>query len=366
MSLPGHGGRPLSGRRTLTAFVVAGLLLAAAPVHLGTAHAAASAASAGVRVSGSTFTRSGVPFVPLGLTLVGLLSPDLSNPVGARAAAHLGQAEMTAAKSWHVNTIRFQVSQRGLDPQDSLHTAAYDARIRAGVALARSNSFVVILSMQTQSISGGTGHVSPDAATVRAWQHLAPMFGTDPSVLFELFNEPPGLDDAVGWARWRDGGAGVVGHQHLVDVIRATGAVNVLIADGLRYAKSLRGVPLLSDRQGQVAYAFHPYLIAPIDVPSAWPAYFGNFAATHPVIATAWGAASQSNYCEPSWPTTSPTLISYLRTHRIGLAGLWAFDIPGTAVTGWTWAPNGFNGFRCTIAGDGPGQLVKSAFVSGW
>jgi Cellulase (glycosyl hydrolase family 5) len=304
--------------------------------------------------------------VPRGLTLVGLLSPDLSNRVGAQAAAHLGQAEMTAATSWSANTIRFQVSQRGMDPQDPLHTGAYDARVRAGVALAEKNGFAVILSMQIQSISGGTGHISPDAATVRAWQHLAPMFGHDPSILFELFNEPPGLDDAAGWARWRDGGAGFVGHQQLVDVVRATGAVNVVIADGLRYAKSLRGVPLLSDRLGQLAYAFHPYLIAPIDVPSAWPAYFGNFAAVHPVIATAWGADSQSHYCEPSWPTTSLTLISYLRTHGIGLAGLWAFDIPGTVTTGWSWAPNDFTGFRCGVAGDGPGQVVKSAYASGW
>jgi hypothetical protein len=297
---------------------------------------------------------------------VGLESPDLSNAVGRRAAAHLGQAEMDPAKRWNANTIRFQVSQRGLDPQDPLHTSVYDSRVRAGVAWARKNSFVVILSMQTQSISGGTGHVPPDAATVRAWSHLAPMFGSDRSVIFELFNEPPGPDTDANWARWRDGGDGAVGHQQLVDVVRAKGAVNVLIADGLHYGESLRGVPLLSDHLGQVAYGIHPYLIPPIDVPSAWPTYFGNFAATHPVIATEFGAASQSNWCEPSWPTNAPTLVTYLRGHHIGLGGLWAFDIPGTAITGWTWAPNGFSSWQCGVPGDGPGRLVKGAYAEGW
>lgn len=327
-----------------------GVVLAAVPAHSAPARAASSGVLAGVQVSGSKLTRDGKPFTPQGLTLVGLLSPDLSSPVGAQAAAHLDQAEMTAAKRWHVNTIRFNVSQRGLDPQDPLHSAAYDARVRAGVGLARSNAFVVILSMQTQTISGGSSHVSPDAATVRAWQNLAPMFGSDRSVVFEMFNEPPGQDDATGWARWRDGAGSVVGHQRLVGVIRATGAINVLVADGLRYGKSLRGAPLLSDRLGQVAYAFHPYLITPIDIPSAWPTYFGRFAATHPVIATAWGADSRSPWCEPSWPTTSVSLVSYLRSHGIGLAGVWAFDFPGTVTTGWTWAPNSFSGFRCGVA----------------
>jgi hypothetical protein len=273
---------------------------------------------------------------------------------------------MDAAKSWDANTIRFQISQRGMDPQDSLHTAAYDARVQAGVALARANGFVVILSMQTQSISGGTGHVSPSAATVRAWQHLAPMFSSDPNVAYELFNEPPGYDTPANWALWKSGGGTVVGHQQLIDTIRRLGATNMIIAEGLRYGKSLNGAPDLSDPTGQLAYAFHPYLITPIDVASAWPAYFGNFAATHPVIATGWGADSQSAYCESSWPSTSTALIAYLRAHRIGLAGAWGFDVPKTIVTGWTWAPTTFSGFRCKVAGSGPGQIIKAAFTAGW
>ena len=174
-------------------------------------------------------------------------------------------------------------------------------------------------------------------------------------MVYELFNEPPGVDTAANWALWRDGGGSQIGHKQLVSTVRATGAVNVLLADGLRYAKSLMGVPLLTDPLGQTGYAFHPYLIKPIDVASAWPAYFGTFAATHAVIATAWGAASQSNYCEAGWPSTSAALVTYLRAHHIGLAGLWGFDIPGTATTGWTWQPNTFTGFRCGVAGHGPG-----------
>ena len=356
-----------SGRRTVWVLCGVGVgALAVGPLQPAATGAAAATAS-GVRISGSSFTLDGAPFEARGLTLVGLLSPPgLSNKVGQAAAAHYGQAELDAAKAWNANTIRFPLSQRGMDPQDSLHSGAYDTEVLDGVHLARANGFVVVLSMQTQSIGGGTGHISPSAATVRAWKHLAPMFGSDPGVVYELFNEPPGVDTAANWALWRDGGGSQIGHQQLISTVRATGAVNVLLADGLRYAKSLMGVPLLTDPLGQTGYAFHPYLIKPIDVASAWPAYFGTFAATHPVIATAWGAASQSNYCEAGWPSTSAALVTYLRAHHIGLAGLWGFDIPGTATTGWTWQPNTFTGFRCGVAGHGPGALVQQAYLAGW
>ncbi len=365
-------------RMVIWSSVVAVAALAIGPLQTSTAGASAAvphahpatapaAASTGVRISGASFTLDGAPWEARGLTLVGLLTPPgLTNKVGQAANAHYGQAELDAAKAWNANTIRFPLSQRGLDPQDSLHSAAYDTEVLNGVNLARANGFVVVLSMQTQSIGGGTGHVSPSAATVRAWTHLAPMFGQDPGVIYELFNEPPGVDTAANWKLWHDGGGSVIGHEQLISTVRATGAINVLVADGLRYAKSLMGVPLLTDPLNQTGYAFHPYLIKPIDVASAWPAYFGNFAATEPVIATAYGAASQSNYCEASWPTTSAALIAYLRAHHIGLAGLWGFDIPGTATTGWTWQPNTFTGFTCKVAGHGPGTIVQQAYLAGW
>lgn len=324
------------------------------------------ASAASVRVAGNRLTRNGKAFVPRGLTLVGLLSPDLADPVGADAANHYGQAELTAAKTWNVNTIRFQISQRGMDPTDVLHTAAYDTRVKAAVHLARSNSMVVILSMQDQSIGGGDATPMPDASTVRAWQHLAPMFKADLSVLFELYNEPQVLDDPPGWTSWRSGGGSVVGHQHLVDVIRATGATNVLIADGVRYGRSLYGTPGLADSLKQLAYGVHPYLQPPIEVASAWDQHFGNFAGTHAVVATEWNAASVSNHCRAAWPANARLLVTYLRDKSIGLAGFWAFDIVGTAVTGWTWGPTNFKGFACGTNGDGAGQLVQNAFVAGW
>jgi hypothetical protein len=58
--------------------------------------------------------------------------------------------------------------------------------------------------------------------------------------------------------------------------------------------------------------------------------------------------------------------VSYLRAKGIGLAGFWAFDIPGTAVTGWAWTPTTFTGFTCGVTGHGAGQVVMTSFRAGW
>ncbi len=44
-----------------------------------------------------------------------------------------------------------------------------------------------------------------------------------------------------------------------LDVIRALGAVNVVVADGLQVAETLHGAPELIDPLRQVVYASHPY-----------------------------------------------------------------------------------------------------------
>ena len=201
------------------------------------------------------------------------LAPDWCNTgQGPAARARFGQAELDAAKGWNANTLRFQVSQRGLaDP--NISQAARDAylqRVVDGVELARSNGFMVIASMQDQSNGCGPARPLPSDQTLSAWSVLAPALKDDPYVMFELFNEPNVSNTTAGWARWRDGGDGPttnqgdtpVGHQALIGLLRGLGADNVLIADGVNKAERLSGMPLLEDTSGQLMYAIHPYYLA--------------------------------------------------------------------------------------------------------
>ena len=72
----------------------------------------------GLHIVGAHLTKDGHDFLPRGFNMIGLLTPAwCGSGQGTTAAAHYGQAELDAAKGWNANTLRFQVSQRGLaDP----------------------------------------------------------------------------------------------------------------------------------------------------------------------------------------------------------------------------------------------------------
>jgi hypothetical protein len=115
----------------------------------------------------------------------------------------------------------------------------------------------------------------PDAHSNEFWADAARQFANNPAVMFDLYNEP----HDVSWAVWRNGGEvhespakgqrepeityKSPGMQGLLDVVRTTGAKNVVVAGGLEWAYDLRGIVsgfALDDRGGNgVVYATHIY-----------------------------------------------------------------------------------------------------------
>ena len=101
---------------------------------------------------------------------------------------------------------------------------------------------------------------APEQKHADFWRDVATRYANHPGVIFGLLNEPHDVD----WAVWRDGGwvtdkpkdkNGViaenaepvrkgysVGMQKLVDVVRRTGARNVVSAGGLDWGSDLSGV----------------------------------------------------------------------------------------------------------------------------
>jgi hypothetical protein len=113
----------------------------------------------------------------------------------------------------------------------------------------------------------------PDDHSALFWASAAKEFANHPAVLFDLYNEPRG----VSWQVWRDGGdlfethkkaPGVkreyhsLGMQKLVDICRAQGARNVVVAEGLDWGFDLSGIVngyALKDPGGNLAYSTHLY-----------------------------------------------------------------------------------------------------------
>jgi endoglucanase len=327
-------------------------------------------ATTGVRVAGNRLVRDGAAFAPVGFTMVAAVNPTGSGETAA-AASRFNDSVIQAAVAWGADTLRFQVSQRGLDPTDPLYSDAYVGRVLDAVAMARAHGLVVILSIQDQGPSGGSSHAQPSDATIRDWQTLTARFNGDQNVIYEIFNEPQNRATPDGWSVWRNGGpparnqgAPAVGHQAVLDAIRATGATNVVVADAGQFGQLLTGIPLLHDPIGQVAYGVHPYLTNTLRDPSGWEPGFGFLSTQFPVVATEWTANSKVVFCHPEWATTAPQLLDYLQARGIGILG-WAFDVLDSLVLDWSYTPTSLDGFQCGQFDNGVGSLLK-ARMPGW
>jgi endoglucanase len=311
---------------------------------------------------------NGKPFVPYGITIPGLSEPDWQPNVASNEA----QIEATA-RFWHGNTVRLQVA-----PADLLDSYPYNkpylAAIQQEVATAQQNGLDVILSAQYQNT---TNLPMPDASTARFWQLIAPRYKGDPGVWFDLFNEPafvPGpTDQQLVWRIWQYGGYGYVGMQHLVKVIRATGARNVILAEGLEKAKTLSGLPAHLLTGGNVGYAVHPYFTGTYwSKPQAWEANWGSLTGIVPVVADEWGEFENAGgECVHKARTLVPAFLSYLVGHHVGLIA-WAL-VPGVLIRGTNLDdPTAFNRgvpWECQSAdpgpqAQGPGQVVRAYFAA--
>ncbi len=359
----------------------------------------------GVTISGNQILKNGQAFYPKGFNSIGLLQPDScthKSSVGTTAANNYGVTELSAmTTTWKANTIRLQVSQKGMDPQDpelKAGNAAYLSKVVAGVNLATSKGFVVIASMQDQSYGCGYAHPLPSTETLRAWQVLAPALKDNPNVIFELFNEPNSNVSDADWSQWRDGASGpttntgsdgstydVVGEQDVLATIRATGATNAVLADGANKGGKLQGLWQSSAKNyfltdtlatAQVGYAIHTYYFhtsngASLATDTAnWDSRFGYMRDTAtvpankqvPVVVTEWNASAT---CNVGQAARTVDFLDYLQAHNYGLMGH-AIDISGKLVINVPgWQPSNFTtgGTECGVGSDA-GQAMQTYFSS--
>ncbi|MCL4508202.1 MAG: glycoside hydrolase family 5 protein, partial [Chloroflexi bacterium] len=133
--------------------------------------------------------------------------------------------------------------------------------------------------------------------------------------------------------------------QTLVDTIRGQGNPNLILADGLATGEDLNAVPNHLLHGGNVVYAVHPYFNATQHATAAeWDHWFGDAAATLPVVADEWGEYQSSSHgeCFPQAPVLVPQFLAYLRRKQIGLIGYALY--PGILIRGWNFAdPTAFD-----------------------
>jgi hypothetical protein len=304
------------------------------------------------------FAADGSLYVPLGITVSGLERSDWADFAAADAA------EIAAAPGWCANTVRLQVSQQrwASDGQP------YRDQVQAEVAQAEDLGMVVVINDNNEWDSPDPP--MPTALTKTFWASVAPIYRTDPQVVFDIFNEPR---SHPGWPCWHDGGQacvtakgwhGIVGMSPLAKYVRSL-APNLIWIDGPgtqldRVTRDGAPIGTAADTLAAVrhwpiygvrpmSYSIHhpngPHTIA------NWRAKFGWIAEQRyaPVVNAEWtNFAAARGECWADAPSRAPVYLSYLARLKIGMMvwklGRW--DQPGTTAGVLTTAdpavPTGF------------------------
>ena len=269
-------------------------------------------------------------------------------PVDRPAVAEIAQ--------WHANTVRIPLNEdcwlgiNGVNP--ALSGAGYRQAIEQYVSLLNQANIAVVLDLHwnapgTQQSKGQQPMADLDHAP-SFWSSVAETFKGNSSVMFDLYNEP----FTTSWACWRDGstaaGAGpctdvpfaVAGMQTLVDAVRATGARNVILLGGLRWANNLTQWLAYepTDPLHQVAASFHVYNWNECIAPTCFDSQLQPVMERVPLVATEMGEGNfaPAGIVDCGQQTFVDDVMNWL-------------DLHGGGYLAWAWVPYGC-GFPSLLA----------------
>jgi endoglucanase len=199
------------------------------------------------------------------------------------------QASVAAIASWHVNAVRIPLNEdcwlgiNGVNPAYS--GANYQQAITSFVSLLHQYGIYAIVELHFTAAGTALStslQQMPDQDHAPAfWTSVASNFKNDPATIFDLFNEPypdNNSDTTAAWTCWRNGGTcpGIsyqaAGMQELINVVRATGATNVILLPGIDYASAFDqwGTYEPSDSAGQLVADFHNYYFSGCTTTTCW------------------------------------------------------------------------------------------------
>lgn len=243
-----------------------------------------------------------------------LRSMQLDGLEWSSTASTVTQAAVLQMKAWGANAVRVPLGSQLWLSSSCHYDSAYANAVDSVVQWITGAGMVAVLDLdfsQPGTCAAPNGQVMADApGSVTFWSQVAARYKGNPLVVFDLYNEPHDISDAV----WLSGGAvtdpttGVsftaAGMQQLYNAVRQAGATNVVLVSGNTWANDPPST-LVSGRN--IVYGAHIYTC-----PSAPPpASSCNSAGTNPVpMLSPWATfASASSVpvmvSEFGWPSTT-------------------------------------------------------------
>jgi hypothetical protein len=235
---------------------------------------------------------------------------------------------VAAIASWHTNAVRIPLNEdcwlniNGVNP--AVGGANYQNAIVNYVNLLHQYGLFAILDLHwnapgTQPATSAQPMADADHSPA-FWQSVATTFRGDPAVVFDLYNEPYGID----WNCWLNGcltsaGWQTAGMQSLVNAVRSTGATQPLMLGGLSWANDLTSWLLNkpADPVNALVASLHLYNTNACNTLACWLGVVLPVARVVPVVT---GELAE-NDCAHTFIDT------YMQ---------WA-DLNGVGYLGWTW-----------------------------
>ncbi len=199
------------------------------------------------------------------------------------------------ATDWHMNVLRLPIS-------NWIYTSypkQYMSLLDQVVGQANAAGLYVVLALHDDLQSGspyGANAEVPKPESLAFWQFIAAHYLTNPMVMFDLFNESDYPDANT----WLNGGGTItgstglsttiVGMQTLVNAIRAVGAQQIIIVDGVSVAGNLR----INDPN--IVYTDHYYHQVTAETASQWTANWGSFWGKYPLYIGEWALLPNTAY----------------------------------------------------------------------
>ena len=278
------------------------------------------------------------------------------------------KSALVAVEDWKANAIRLPVKEEywfGKAAGQKDGGAAYRQLVENVITLVANRGRYVVLDLHRFR--------APKAEHVTFWKDAATTYKNHPAVLFDLFNEPHGTS----WEVWRNGGfvaeqtkpadadddAALTpeekanatkgfqspGMQRLVEVVRETGARNIVIAGGLDWAYDLSGIAkgfALTEPGGNgIVYSTHIY-----PWKRDWAGKVLLVADKHPIFVGEVGADIKKMSFIPAEAqedaaTWVPEMLGLIQQHKLHWTGF-SFHPKASPVmiTGWDYTPTPFWG----------------------
>ena len=298
---------------------------------------AGSCFAADVSINGSRFLLDGHPWRAKGIdTETFITCAQHTTGKYTPLRQYWGSEKLDKMRStFHIDTLRIYVSQTGLDPTSHVCGPEYKEEIVNATKLALSKGLVVILQLDWQTPTGEDKPLKdllgmPDERTVRAWRNLAPAFAHDRRVMYELYVEPKEHWSEENLKRWAEG------IQPVIDAVRASGAENILLFDGLDYGRITRGMPgrfhdKLPNRSG---FVVDTQFTAAFKSVQDWDQAFGQVAEKYPTIMAGFTYNNWSGCLNGVNPEEVVMQhFNYLKSKNIGII-MWG-DYPETLWHGY-------------------------------